>query len=175
MCCSLTSDWGKRTGLSHLLITHATGHRSRLARDLTHAFGSDGYAREELIAELDSAFLCAALGIVLTVRHADYLASWLDVLRGDARAIFRAASAASKAADRLLASTARAMPMHCRSPTRPDPLKWSFRDGPDTLRTSARRCAPTAPARRCPAVTPRRSSNCSIPWAPRQGSHRACG
>lgn len=54
-------------------------------------------------AEMGSAFLCAALGIVPTVRHADYLASWLDVLREDNRAIFRAASQASKAADWLLA------------------------------------------------------------------------
>ena len=49
------------------------------------------------------AFVCAALSIVPTVRHADYLASWLDVLREDNRAIIRAASAASKAADYLLA------------------------------------------------------------------------
>jgi antirestriction protein ArdC len=84
-------------------LTHATGHGSRLARDLTNAFGTKDYAREELIAEMGSAFLCASLGIVPTVRHADYLGSWLDVLREDSRAIFRAASAASKAADWLLA------------------------------------------------------------------------
>ncbi|MES2451977.1 MAG: zincin-like metallopeptidase domain-containing protein [Pseudomonadota bacterium] len=90
-----------RTALHEL--THATGHASRLARDLTNAFGSKDYAREELIAEMGSAFLCAALGIVPTVRHADYLASWLAVLREDGKAIFRAASAASKAADWLLA------------------------------------------------------------------------
>lgn len=60
--------------------------------------GLSGY-----VAEMGSAFLCAALGIVPTVRHADYLGSWLDVLREDNRAIFRAASAASKAADWLLA------------------------------------------------------------------------
>lgn len=84
-------------------LTHATGHPSRLARTLTTDFGSKDYAREELVAELGSAFLCAALGIVPTVRHADYLASWLDVLREDNRAIFRAASAASKASDWLLA------------------------------------------------------------------------
>lgn len=83
-------------------LTHATGHAKRLARDLANAFGSPGYAREELVAELGSAFLCAALGIVPTVRHADYLGSWLAVLREDNRAIFRAASAASKAADWLL-------------------------------------------------------------------------
>jgi len=89
-------------------LTHATGHGSRLARNLTTGFGTKDYAREELVAEMGSAFLCAALGIVPTVRHADYLASWLDVLREDNRAIFRAASAASKAADWLLAKHAAA-------------------------------------------------------------------
>ncbi|MBB5986545.1 antirestriction protein ArdC [Sphingobium sp. B1D3A] len=51
---------------------------------------------------MGSAFLCAALGIVPTVRHADYLAAWLEVCREDSRAIFRAASQASRAADWLL-------------------------------------------------------------------------
>lgn len=89
-----------RTALHEL--THWTGHASRLARDMTGSFGSDKYAREELAAEMGSAFLCAALGIVPTVRHADYLGAWLAVLRADNRTIFRAASAASKAADYLL-------------------------------------------------------------------------
>lgn len=84
-------------------LTHATGHAKRLARDLTNSFGSKDYAREELIAEMGSAFLCATLGIMPTVRHADYIGSWLEVLREDNRAIFRAASAATKAADWLLA------------------------------------------------------------------------
>jgi antirestriction protein ArdC len=84
-------------------LTHATAHPARVGRTLSTAFGSKDYAREELIAEMGSAFLCAALGIVPTVRHADYLACWLEVLREDNRAIFRAASAASKAADWLLA------------------------------------------------------------------------
>ncbi|MGN6278899.1 MAG: ArdC family protein [Sphingomonas sp.] len=84
-------------------LTHATGHPKRLARDLKNAFGSKDYAREELIAEMGSAFLCAALGITPTVRHADYIGAWLEVLREDNRAIFRAASAASRAADWLLA------------------------------------------------------------------------
>ena len=52
---------------------------------------------------MTSAFVCASLGIVPTVRHTDYLGSWLEVLREDDRAIVRAASAASKAADYLLA------------------------------------------------------------------------
>jgi len=87
-------------------LTHATGHASRLNRKLLNAFGSKHYAREELVAEMGSAFLCAALGIAPTVRHADYIGCWLDVLREDNRAVFRAASAASKAADWLLARAA---------------------------------------------------------------------
>jgi len=54
------------------------------------------------VAELSAAFGCASLGIVPTVRHADYIGSWLEVLREDNRAIVRAASQASKAADYLL-------------------------------------------------------------------------
>jgi antirestriction protein ArdC len=84
-------------------LGHWTGHPSRLNRDQSGAHGTKSYAREELAAEMASAFLCASLGIVPTVRHADYLASWLDVLREDNRAIFRAASQASKATDFLLA------------------------------------------------------------------------
>lgn len=84
-------------------LGHWTGHASRLARDLANGFGSRGYAREELVAEMASAFVCAALSIKPTVRHADYLGSWLDVLREDKRAIFKAASLASKAADFILA------------------------------------------------------------------------
>lgn len=83
-------------------LAHATGHASRLNRKILNAFGSKDYAREELVAEMGAAFLCAALGIVPTVRHADYIGAWLDVLREDNRAIVRAASQASKAADWLL-------------------------------------------------------------------------
>jgi len=90
-----------RTALHEL--RHWTGHRSRLDRDQQGGFGSEAYAREELIAELASAFICASLGTRPTVRHADYVGSWLEVLRGDERALFRAASQASKAADSLLA------------------------------------------------------------------------
>jgi antirestriction protein ArdC len=90
-----------RTALHEL--GHWTGHPSRLGRDLSGHFGSALYAKEELVAEMTSAFVCASLGIVPTVRHADYIGSWLEVLREDNRAIVRAASAASKAADCLLA------------------------------------------------------------------------
>lgn len=89
-----------RTALHEL--GHATGHDSRLNRDFSGSFGSKKYAFEELIAEMNAAFCCASLGIAPTVRHADYISSWLDVLREDNRAIVRAASQASKAADYLL-------------------------------------------------------------------------
>ncbi len=59
--------------------------------------GLSGY-----VAEINAAFCCASLGITPTVRHADYIGSWLEVLREDNRAIVRAASQASKAADWLL-------------------------------------------------------------------------
>ncbi|CAM5495403.1 antirestriction protein ArdC [Aquamicrobium terrae] len=55
-----------------------------------------------MIAEQTAAFSCAAVGIMPTVRHADYIGSWLEVMREDSRAIVRAASQASKAADWLL-------------------------------------------------------------------------
>lgn len=89
-------------------LGHWTGHASRLAREFSTSFGTATYAREELVAEMTSAFVCAELAIVPTVRHADYLATWLDVLREDNRAIFRAASLASKAADLLLSRRAEA-------------------------------------------------------------------
>jgi len=89
-----------RTALHEL--GHATGHASRLDRDLTGSFGSKKYAFEELVAEINAAFCCASLGIVPTVRHADYIGSWLEVLREDNRAVARAASEASKAADWIL-------------------------------------------------------------------------
>ena len=89
-----------RTALHEL--GHATGHPSRLNRDFAGSFGSKLYSVEEITAELISAFCCASLGIVPTVRHADYIGSWLEVLREDNRAIVRAASQASKAADWLL-------------------------------------------------------------------------
>jgi len=89
----------------HRTVLHELVHYSgpRLNRDLSGAFGSSAYAFEEIIAEIGSAFLCAALSIVPTVRHADYIAHWAEVLREENRAIIRAASAASKAADYLLA------------------------------------------------------------------------
>jgi antirestriction protein ArdC len=85
-------------------LTHATKHSKRLARDLGRKrFGDEGSAREELVAELGSAFLCADLNLTPEVRedHAAYIATWITVLKGDTRAIFSAAAHAQRAADYL--------------------------------------------------------------------------
>jgi antirestriction protein ArdC len=84
--------------------THWTRHEKRLNREFGRKrFGDEGYAMEELVAELGSAFLCADLELTPELRddHASYLASWLTVLKNDPRAIFTAASHAQRAADFL--------------------------------------------------------------------------
>jgi len=83
-------------------LGHWTGHESRLDRTFHGRYGSRPYAREELVAEMTSAFVCASLAISPTVRHADYIGSWLALLKDDKKAIFNAASLASKASDFLL-------------------------------------------------------------------------
>ena len=83
---------------------HWTLHPSRLARSFdAKRSGDEGYAREELVAELGSAFLCADLALTPELRddHASYLDDWLKVLQGDKRAIFTAAAHAQRAADFL--------------------------------------------------------------------------
>ena len=85
-------------------LTHWTKHGKRLARDMGRVkWGDEGYAREELVAELGSAFLCADLEITPEVRpdHAAYIASWLKALKDDKRLIFSAAAHAQRAADYL--------------------------------------------------------------------------
>jgi antirestriction protein ArdC len=93
-------------------LTHWTKHDKRLARDMGRAkWGDEGYAREELVAELGSAFLCADLGITPETRedHAAYIETWLKVLKDDKRFIFSAASHAQRAADYLHGLQLRAM------------------------------------------------------------------
>jgi antirestriction protein ArdC len=82
-------------------LGHWTAHKSRLDRDLKNRFGSRDYAAEELVAELASAFICAEFGINKEVRHASYIAHWIELLKHDDRASFTAASKAQKAADYL--------------------------------------------------------------------------
>jgi antirestriction protein ArdC len=81
-------------------LTHWTSHESRCNRQLGKRFGDYAYAAEELIAELGAAFLCSDLRISDEPRrdHAQYLDTWLTVLKADKKAIFTAASKASEAA-----------------------------------------------------------------------------
>lgn len=85
-------------------LTHWTRHKSRLDRDMGRkTWGDAGYAMEELVAEMGAAFICADLGLHAEPRqdHASYIASWLEVLKNDKRAIFTASSKASQATEYL--------------------------------------------------------------------------
>ena len=93
-------------------LTHWTGPEKRCARDLGKRFGREAYAAEELVAELGAAFLCSELGITAQPRpdHAQYIAHWLAILKGDKRAIFTAAAKAQQAVE-YLASLQTAVPV----------------------------------------------------------------
>jgi antirestriction protein ArdC len=84
--------------------THWTANAGRCDRQLGKRFGDNAYAAEELIAELGAAFTCAHLGLSTEPRedHAQYIQSWLKVLKADKRAIFTAASKAQQACDWLV-------------------------------------------------------------------------
>lgn len=85
-------------------LTHWTKHKSRLDREFGRKrWGDEAYAREELVAELGAAFLCADLALTPEPGsdHAAYIQSWLKVLKDDKRVIFAAAAHAQRAADFL--------------------------------------------------------------------------
>lgn len=78
-------------------LGHWTGHSSRLDRDLSHPFGSVGYAKEELRAEISSMIMGEELGIGHDPeQHAAYVGSWIKVLKDDPMEIFRASADAEK-------------------------------------------------------------------------------
>jgi len=85
-------------------LSHWTGHKSRLDRDFSKSkrFGDNAYAFEELVAELGSAMLCAHLRIDGKLQHANYLGSWLKVLKADSKAILKASAEAQKILDKLV-------------------------------------------------------------------------
>lgn len=86
-------------------LVHWTGHSSRLDRELnTNRFGDDAYAFEELVAELGATFLCAHFGIEQEedANHVKYIKGWLNIMKGDKRAIRDAASKAQKAVDFIM-------------------------------------------------------------------------
>lgn len=85
-------------------MTHWTKHKTRLDRDFGRLkWGDEGYAKEELVAELGSCFLAADLGFEPELRpdHAAYIQNWLEVLKNDKKFIFSAASHAQKAVEHL--------------------------------------------------------------------------
>jgi len=84
-------------------LTHWTGAERRIGREIGKRHGVQAYAFEELVAELGAAFMCATFGIANEPRqdHAAYVATWLEVLNNDSRAIFRAASRAQEAIEYL--------------------------------------------------------------------------
>ena len=94
-------------------LTHWTGRKTRLDRDLKSRFAARAYAAEELVAELGAAFLCAEFGFDGDLRSAGYIATWIELLKADKRAFFTACSKASQAAEYLrglaLADTTTAM------------------------------------------------------------------
>lgn len=85
-------------------LTHWTGHESRLDRQFSKRFGDDAYAFEELVAELGAAFVAGHIGFVdMTIEdHADYVQTWLTVLKNDKTAIFTASKQACRAYDFIL-------------------------------------------------------------------------
>lgn len=91
--------------LLHELV-HSTGHVKRLNRkgitSSSRKFGDPVYAFEELIAEMGSAFLCAQLGVFGEVRHESYVEGWLQALKSDKKALFRACRFAREASEFLL-------------------------------------------------------------------------
>ena len=82
-------------------LGHWTGAKVRLDRDLSNRFGDQAYAAEELVAELCAAFLCAEFDLDGELRHAGYIATWIDLLKSDPKAFFTACSKAQAAADFL--------------------------------------------------------------------------
>lgn len=84
-------------------LAHWSGAKHRLNRELGNRFGSKAYAAEELVAELSAAFLCAHLGVQGQLRHSEYIANWLQLLKSDDRAVFTASAKAQQAADFLRA------------------------------------------------------------------------
>ena len=88
-------------------LSHWTGHSSRLDRKISNGFGSEDYAREELVAEISSALIGAELGLPVTHldNHASYIASWIKILKHDEKALLSAAAKAEAAAGYLLTRT----------------------------------------------------------------------
>lgn len=90
-------------GTAYHEIIHWTGHPARLARGFGNRFGDNAYAFEELVAEIGAAFLGSHTAIPFEeMRHPEYINAWLQIMKGDNKAIFTAAAKAQLAADFVL-------------------------------------------------------------------------
>lgn len=84
-------------------IIHWTGAKHRLNREMGETFGDESYSKEELVAELGSAFLCAHSGFSKTItNNASYIKGWLSILRENPKYILSVSASAQKASDYLL-------------------------------------------------------------------------
>jgi len=83
-------------------LTHWTGHKSRLDRNMGKPKGSEEYAFEELVAELGGAFLALHVGFEYNTNHSEYLKGYMGVMKDAPTALFRAAALAQNAVDLLL-------------------------------------------------------------------------
>lgn len=94
------ADRGEFYGTLFHEMSHSTGAEGRIGRDIRNPFGSDGYARDELVAELSSAVLNGMAGIDSTIREDNlrYLKHWQERFAGEPMAIMSVLSDASKAA-----------------------------------------------------------------------------
>jgi|CXWL01.1.fsa_nt_gi antirestriction protein ArdC len=102
---SFTSVSGYYGVLFHELV-HSTGHEKRLKRDIANTYGTEPYGREELIAELGAAMLCAKAGIAPNIDNSvGYLQSWLKAIKSDPKAIVTATGKADKAAKYIAGET----------------------------------------------------------------------
>ena len=97
--CELFKDPGEFHSTRFHELTHWTGYPSRLARDYGWHPSSDEYAKEELVAEMGSAFFCDWCSIRSGLQHPEYINSWLTVLEKDKSAIVVATTLAQKALD----------------------------------------------------------------------------
>lgn len=88
-------------------LSHWSGAEHRLNRNLTGKFGTEEYAKEELIAELSAAMLCSHFQIEGDLRHAEYLQSWLKALKAEPKLLWKSASKAQKVFDYLMEITHR--------------------------------------------------------------------
>ena len=83
-------------------LSHWTAHKSRLDRPMRGKKGSKAYAFEELVAEISASFICCHFGFEYSTQHSTYVKTWLEVLKEDKKAIFKASSQAQKATEFIL-------------------------------------------------------------------------